>query len=1215
MLEKLPKCKALEKMKRGELHAITIENTQELFAILDVSERGELSVEDLRVLKTIQDLELTDDDIDLLIKDCDKDNSGKVNASELHAALQQGSLVYKTVLNELGQGPKVFKATECTRDDLLDFLNDENDTMEALCSMPLTMLAFGLFFFLMSSHLEMELAFNMQSAIQGEVEGEGKPYLGTYVHDVPSFWYWMETSFLSAQFKSTTEKLNQYPYPGRFAAYNQMIGGMQIVKHQTTDILDCEQEAKVRLIYDTIGNGRCHKGGDQNSTSEFFLYHQDSTALYDHVKYLEGINWIDHNTIQLDFTNLYYNANLGMFTDFHLTVDWEGSGFVKILFSMESFLADPYFNSWYIAIDLIYILILAKMFYGELKEMLPRLLNGLDGFIQYWEFWNVVDWLNILIGIIFFTFWGLVVTSVTGELREKIAALPTEQLDNWVITNQTYFTTAELKAELGGSLTAYQDQIAEVHTLAGEIASTHVNLRLITFFYCFTLMLKFFKAFRANPRLNIVILTIQTAAIDIVHFFLVFLIIFVVFSMMAVVIFGSKIRAFRNQDRSFFYCWRILLGDFDVEEMEAVDYLYANLWFLAFQIMVMMILLNMLLAIIMDTYGSVVGDGKDKTIWAQVRDSVNTVRETRGHLSLLYITCEMEDEDQRAHPGMQVTSKSLRKAFERDKMTRANSEYLIRKTSEYKQAKEQQCDLKMSDAIRLIGQTKTMVLKISQDSAKTLEMLVKKEREPMDMRHDAIMAGLDPDDPEVIKQMKNAKGAGVPMLTNGTPWQAGSKAGAPPTTTNQMNGMHGYGASPTNPSMAGMQGMHNASMGMQSMPGTMGVQGSHPFGVQSDMGYEIPFYPGNSQNVLTNGSITNNTQILQITNGPSGQTGGFGTGMSNSMNTANSAGFGMANSTMNTMSQPGYPPNTNSQQQPQQMQSMSMQQGGMGMSNAAMGQMLDKMTQMQQTMAQMCEQIVDQRNYIEQRDSWLETRMSQLDRRCQKVEVLSDRLHTLLKQLNVTDLASVPREVNRALNIHLDNLGGLSPTSDLSPRSPGGIPKALRDLSTSSEAPPSSNEPLAALEESLAEISHEISDLSHHERTEHSHGHHNHGVGMDHKDAHKLEDHMKKIERQLELLASHAEATPQITRLLWRMDLNLRQLTGQATNLSPQAQAAISASAAAHDQADNDRSATSSAQASRRAQYTIGNSRNASRDQSKQRIPSSMPSSAGAGRS
>merc|ERR1719456_1069157 len=130
-----------------------------------------------------------------------------------------------------------------------------------------------------------------------------------------------------------------------------------------------------------------------------------------------------------------------------------------------------------------------------------------------------------------------------------------------------------------------------------------------------------------------------------------------------------------------------------------------------------MILLNMLLAIIMDTYSAVAG-GSKKTIWAQTREAVNTVRETRGHLPLLYIICEMEDEDQRAHPGERVTSKSLRKAFEHDKMTRANSDYLIRKTNEYLEAKEEECELKMHDAIKLVGQTKTMVLKISHDTQK-----------------------------------------------------------------------------------------------------------------------------------------------------------------------------------------------------------------------------------------------------------------------------------------------------------------------------------------------------------------------------------------------------------------------------------------------------------------------------------------------------------------
>merc|ERR1719331_22113 len=104
----------------------------------------------------------------------------------------------------------------------------------------------------------------------------------------------------------------------------------------------------------------------------------------------------------------------------------------------------------------------------------------------------------------------------------------------------------------------------------------------------------------------------------------------------------------------------------------------------------------------------------------------------------------MEDEDQRAHPGEHVTIKSLRKAFEGDKMTRNNAEYLIRKTGEFLKDREEECELRMHDAVRLVGQTKTMVLKISEDTTKIEGMLRSQERAPIDARHDAIMAGLDP---------------------------------------------------------------------------------------------------------------------------------------------------------------------------------------------------------------------------------------------------------------------------------------------------------------------------------------------------------------------------------------------------------------------------------------------------------------------------------------
>jgi len=669
---------------------------------------------------------------------------------------------------------------------------------------------------------------------------------------------------------------------------------------------------------------------------------------------------------------------------------------------------------WLYGIDIVYIIILARMTYAELMEMLPRLLNGLDGFIQYWEFWNLVDWLNIAFGSVFFALWFMICEENAGPLQAAILALPTKKLDTWVISNTSYMKPDELNDYVEGGTAKYTDQIAHVHQVAAGIAATHGNLRTVTFFYTFTLMLKFFKAFQANPRLNIVVMTMTSAAVDIIHFFIVFMTIFCVFSLMASLIFGPKMIEFSTQMRAFFYCWRILLGEWDLEPMEGVDYYFANIWFNAFQIMVMMILLNIMLAIIMDTYSGVVGIGGDVTIWEQTRLAVNTVRETRGHVDLLYIRCEMEDEDAMSHPGEHVTSKSLRKAFEGDKMTRANADYLVRKTVEWMEEKEEECELKMHDAIKLIAQTKTAVLKISGDTHKTLDMLKAAERAPTDARHDAIMAGYDPDDPHSMAQMQAAMDGGDDM---GKPAQ--SSVGQSQQDMSMMGGgMMGGGM------MGGMQNNMSMMGGMGGMPqdmSMMGMSGGHPMGVP-EMQQNLPMQLSNSyQN--------------------QGQTGGF-----------------QPNGTMSTMGgsmgmQQGGPMGFNNQQ-PMAMQSMQQGAGGPGMN-----QLMEKMQQMQAKMSQMQEMMGDQRDYIERRDAWLETRASQLDRRFQKVEVLSDRLYAMVRSFEGTDLGAVPREVKKALDMHMDTVrsAGVSPSGQM----------ALRDASMESNdfpSPPAGNaEPLTCL--------------------------------------------------------------------------------------------------------------------------------------------------------
>jgi hypothetical protein len=859
----------------------------------------------------------------------------------------------------------------------------------------------------------------MQNGIQGETEGEGKPYLGTYVHDIPTFWEWMVSSYVNAQFKSPPHKhgdrkirLEQYPYPGRFASYNQIIGGTEVLKHATAGADSCGPSELLNKIYNSYNpSAGCHKKGgstglpwfrrpgNENKTYEYFFYHMDWDDLKKHVNTLRDINWIDQNTINVDFRNLYYNGELSLFTHFQLRFIWDVSGAVKISFvDMETFQADPYSNKIYIAIDALYVLIMLRMIWQELQEMIPRLMNGLDGFIQYWEFWNVVDWLNIALGTFSFVLWGMICTETSGALQESISGLPTTQLNDWIKRNATFFTEAELSAELiaaGTSMEGYKSSLKLVLETSEGIASLMQILRIVIFFYSFSLMLKFFKAFQANPRLNIVVMTLIDSFVDIVHFAIVFLTIFFVFSVMAHVIFGDKMDEFHDNETSFFTCFAILLGDFPLEDMMEQHFMLANVWFICFQVMVMMILLNMLLAIIMDTYTNVVAKSGKKTIWEQTSEAVQKVRETRGHLSLLYLRCEMEDQDEKAHKGDRVTAKSLRKAFERDKMSRENAIYLIQKTNEYLAEHQGESDLRMSDAVRLVGQTKNIVMKIETTTDKALDMLVQAERAPMEARRDAIMAGFDPDDPHAMAKMR-AAGAlktdnlspSPPVLTQGVPYQTG-----------QMNQMSMVPYQSGNMSM--QMSMQTSYNGMASVNGMYnnGVNGA--FGTQHPLAPDhqtqtqiVPFTPANADHSRYQAPA----QLSRLS--PRQSDNGF----SNSQRHTLSHSYDNTGQSFSNMV--GRTSGTTPQQHVQQDQVAE--------------QVMAKMNEMQQCMEIMTNSNNQLRAYIEQRDDQMELKYAQLNRRCEKVEALSDRLYNILRGFDLNEIAKVPREVSNALKIYSD---------------------------------------------------------------------------------------------------------------------------------------------------------------------------------------------------
>lgn len=744
----LQRCRIWEFLKRGELHLITRSVVQELYSALDAEDTGEVLVDDLNIIMDIPELGIREEDIENLQNDCDTEGNGKVSFEALFKALTMGSLAFKTVLESFKPN-KMLKSNECSREGMIAFMTDEYDTMSALWSLPQTILLFVVFFICVEQHLRIDTAYTMQTSLKSAIVGEGPPYLEKYVHDIPTLWDWMESSWINVHFQNDLET---FPYPGRLQSFNQVMGGISLTK---VDIGKgkCDQSADLQRMYDQV-DASCNTNAEIVRDTKFFFYQEGSDAIKAVLDSLKSNVWWSLNTSKIDQHTLFYNAYLGAFTDFHMIIGFSDDvtaddagrkdGMMRFKFYQETFLADPYFNMAIVIADFLFVGIIVRMLVQEMQEMIPCILGGIDTFLGYWDIPNIVDWFSMSLSVAVTSVWATICYSVTFYLQPAIKDLPNYRLDNIIATNNTYFSKEQFDSVVDRGL--FELQLQDLLDVSSNIAYYHRTLRSLIFLNTFVMMMKVFKAFRANPRLNVVILTLTTSAVDLVHFMIVFLIINIVFSLMGYTIFGNVARNFSDTAHSLMECWRVLMGADDTDLLEPAGAAWSYLWIVSYQFFVGLILLNMTVAIIMDAYIEVNSGGDKLTIWTQVQQAVKTKQETRGFLDLSYLIGQFQNTDEPAHPGPKITARSLRRAFERDKMTKANAEYLVRRTRAYAAEKEGEKELSLTDAIRVIGQVRTQVLKINCNTESLLELLKIQAKAPQEARLDAIMQGIDPDD-------------------------------------------------------------------------------------------------------------------------------------------------------------------------------------------------------------------------------------------------------------------------------------------------------------------------------------------------------------------------------------------------------------------------------------------------------------------------------------
>merc|ERR1712070_571944 len=276
---------------------------------------------------------------------------------------------------------------------------------------------------------------------------------------------------------------------------------------------------------------------------------------------------------------------------------------------------------------------------------------------EYLGVWNIVDWVSIITSASMVLTW-VVLTFTAGTAATDLQEIA--NLEKTYVFNDT--AVRDWTPPDPNVMGVYRDQIMvgpnvhlqtkyeEVFETISAALSLQTQLRVNCALYCVVLMMRFFKSFAAQPKLAQVTKTIVESTKDIIHFFLVFITIFICYAIAGMVVFGSQLYKFSQLHLAFYEAFETLFGVFDFADLYYVDPFSAVLWFFSFNILVLLIMLNMLLAIIMDQYTDVKGKATDAvTLWAQATTLLRRQRENqlglRMELSDVLIEVESSEWD------------------------------------------------------------------------------------------------------------------------------------------------------------------------------------------------------------------------------------------------------------------------------------------------------------------------------------------------------------------------------------------------------------------------------------------------------------------------------------------------------------------------------------------------------------------------------------------
>ncbi|XP_059178579.1 polycystin-2-like protein 1 [Physella acuta] len=286
------------------------------------------------------------------------------------------------------------------------------------------------------------------------------------------------------------------------------------------------------------------------------------------IKDLEDKLWIQRGTRAVFIAFTVYNANINLFSVITLLVEFPATGGAIPSWSFNTVKLIRYVNSFDNFIFGCEVIFIVFVVYYIIEEILEISFTGYRYFL---DFWNILDVVLLLVAAVCITF--NIYRSTT--ISSKLEALLQDPLKYAAFEN------------LGFWEVRFNNSVA------------------ITVFIAWV---KVFKYISFNKTMTQLSTTLSRCAKDLLGFFIMFFIVFLAFTQLGYLLFGTQVNDFSTFMNSFFTLFRIILGDFDFHQLEQANRILGPIFFMLFVFFVFFVLINMFLAIINDTYSEVKSD-------------------------------------------------------------------------------------------------------------------------------------------------------------------------------------------------------------------------------------------------------------------------------------------------------------------------------------------------------------------------------------------------------------------------------------------------------------------------------------------------------------------------------------------------------------------------------------------------------------------------------